>query len=77
VPSAPTGAPLAAGSGSSTFTVGAIQRWNVTDLANPTTLGPPLNDDNGAIAAVAFSPDGRLLAAGNCNYWVDLWDVAL
>lgn len=71
----PSGRTLAAGSGSPTFTAGAIQLWNVTDLARPAALGDPLNDDGGAIAAVAFSPDGRMLAGGNGNSLVDLWSV--
>ena len=71
----PSGRALAAGSGSATFTAGAIQLWSVADLAHPIALGNPLNDDNGAVAAVAFSPDGRILAGANGNYWVDLWDV--
>jgi WD40 repeat protein len=71
----PSGRTLAAGSGSPTFTDGAIQLWNVADLAHPTALGNPLNDDDAAVAAVAFSPDGRVLAGGNGNSRVDLWDV--
>ena len=71
----PSGRTLAAGSGSPTFADGAIQLWNVADLAHPTALGNPLNDDDGAVAAVAFSPDGRVLAGGNGNSRVDLWDV--
>jgi WD40 repeat protein len=71
----PSGHTLAAGSGSPTFTAGAIQRWDVADLSHPTALGSPLNDDGGAIAAVAFSPDGLVLAGGNGNSRVDLWDV--
>jgi WD40 repeat protein len=71
----PNGRTLAAGSGLPTFTAGAIQQWNVTDPAHLITLGKPLNDDGGAVAAVAFSPDGRILAGGNGNGWVDLWSV--
>jgi serine/threonine protein kinase len=71
----PSGRTLAAGSGSPTFTVGAIRLWNVTDLARPIALGSPLDDGGGAVAAVAFSPDGRVLAGGNGNSRVDLWDV--
>jgi WD40 repeat protein len=71
----PNGRTLAAGSGSPTFTTGAIQQWNVTDPAHLITLGKPLNDDDGAVAAVAFSPDGRILAGGNGDGWVDLWGV--
>jgi hypothetical protein len=63
----PNGHTLASGSGAPTFTAGAIQLWNVTDLTHPTTLGKPLNDYDGAVAAVAFSPDGRILAGGNGN----------
>jgi WD40 repeat protein len=60
----PNGRTLAVGSGSPTFTAGRpIQRWNVNDLTHPAALGSPLNDDGGAVAAVAFSPDGRVLSA--------------
>jgi WD40 repeat protein len=75
VPFSPSGRTLAAGSDLATFAAGAIQLWNVADLAHPTALGNPLNDDDSAVAAVAFSPDGRVLAAGNGNSRVDLWDV--
>jgi WD40 repeat protein len=72
----PSGHTLAAGSGSPTFTAGAIQLWNVADPARPAALGNPLNDDDGAIAAVAFSPGGRVLAGGNGNSRVDLWGIS-
>jgi WD40 repeat protein len=54
--------------------VGAVHLW---DVATHKPLGPPLTSTTlGAVNNVAFSPDGRTLAAGDLFGAVHLWDVA-
>src|ERR1039457_4820121 len=72
----PDGQSLAAGSGWSVATQyssssrGAIALWDITDLAHPVqtstrTFGnTAYRGANAEVSAVAFSPDGRLAAAG-------------
>ena len=62
--------------------IGNIQMWDVTDLADPTALGPAITTA-GEVSSVAFSPDGRILAsASDGTYYrpgagtIQLWDVA-
>ena len=74
----PRGRVLASGS-----TDGTVQLWDVADLARPALLGQPLMAAS-PISSVAFSPDGRTLAASS-NYSdgldgtapgaIQLWDV--
>ena len=50
-----------------------MQLWNV---ATQKPLGPPLTATIGAIASVAISPNGTMLAAGGDAGRVQLWNVA-
>jgi WD40 repeat protein len=52
---------------------GTVRLWNVSDRAHPTPLGQPLGSSTNPIRAVAFSPDGRTLAAAGTG--VQLWNV--
>jgi WD40 repeat protein len=65
-----------------------VRLWNVTDPAHPTALSPPLfrdiNDrlDTHVATTVAFTPDGRTLAAswttagGDAGNFIALWGLA-
>jgi WD40 repeat protein len=76
----PDGATLAAGSAD-----GAVRLWNVTPGRQPATAPATapiatlpiatLRGPGGYVQAVAFSPDGRLLAAGTAGHAVRLWNV--
>ncbi|HEV3292117.1 MAG TPA: AAA family ATPase, partial [Streptosporangiaceae bacterium] len=66
----PDGRTLVAAGSANTNGVGAIWLWDVRSPAHPRTLGQPLSpngqslgqDDSSDANAVAFSPDGRVLA---------------
>ena len=66
-----------------------VRLWNVADPARPQPLGPPLSGGTaaidrerpvaaGAVAvdSVSFSQDGRMLASGDWDGTVRLWNVA-
>ena len=77
----PDGETLAIGTGSSGSNggdTGTVQLW---DVATGEQIGSPHTDDTGPVHSVAFSPDGKTLAAGtegNIPYagTVQLWNVA-
>ncbi|MEI4927299.1 hypothetical protein Q8G50_32805, partial [Klebsiella pneumoniae] len=56
----PDGTRLAAGS-----LDGTLRVWMVASGALTLTLTLPAGDTNGSVTAVAFSPDGATLVAGN------------
>jgi WD40 repeat protein len=74
----PDGRTLAAGSADD-----KVWLWNTSNPARPKPLGQlftapaaqPLNLTSGGVASVAFSPDGRTLAAGSAADKVWLWNV--
>jgi Tol biopolymer transport system component len=76
----PDGKILVAGTGSATPTgYGKVWLWNLADPARPAPLGRPLTGTTGpgiTVTAVAFSSDGKTLAAGSDNSTVSLWSLA-
>ena len=66
----PDGRTLASGSTDHT-----VRLWNVTNRAQPTSLGPPLTGHTDTVYAVAFSRDGSTLATGSTDKTVRLWNV--
>ncbi len=46
------------------------------DTASLKPLGPPLQDHEGPVTGVAFSPDGHNLASMSIDGTIKLWDVA-
>ena len=55
---------------------GVVQLWQTTDPRHPTLLSRPLAGFSKYVATVAFSPDGRTLAAGSYDGTIRLWNVA-
>ena len=51
--------------------------WSVADPGRPTPLGPPLTGPSSYVYSVAFSPDGKTLAAGVTDGTVWLWNLAV
>src|SRR5207342_3467464 len=49
-----------------------IRLWDATDLS---PIGPPLRRTGGEVKDLAFSPDGRTLAAVSLEGEATIWDV--
>ena len=54
---------------------GVVLLWNVANPARATPRGDPLTGHEGAVDAVAISPDGRTLAYGGTDRKIHLLDV--
>jgi WD40 repeat protein len=53
----------------------AVQLIDISDPARPVPIGDPLTGHTNALGAIAFSPDGRILATGAADRNINLWDV--
>jgi WD40 repeat protein len=49
--------------------------WDVSDPAHPPPLGEQMTGGNAAVASVAFSPGGRMLASGSADRATRLWNL--
>jgi WD40 repeat protein len=53
-----------------------VQLWDLTDRQHPFRIGSGLTGSWRAVFTVAFSPDGRVLAAGDRAGAVTVWDLS-
>jgi WD40 repeat protein len=55
---------------------GAVLLWDMTNQYKPSRFGRALEGPKDYVYSVAFSPDGRSLAAGNAKGTVQLWNIS-
>jgi WD40 repeat protein len=60
----------------STFAIGGDRSVALRDVAREEFIGDSLPGESGSALNLVFSPDGRLLAAGDNDATVHIWDVA-
>ena len=53
-----------------------MRLWSLADPAAPTPVGVPLTGHDGRVRAVAFAPDGSLLASASLDGTGRLWSLA-
>ncbi|MTK05171.1 AAA family ATPase [Micromonospora sp. CP22] len=53
-----------------------LERWDVSDYGHPRRLDPLPTGDAGRLSALAFRPDGQLLAAAAVDGSVRTWDFS-
>lgn len=75
----PDGRFLAVGSGTNAMKPlgdekAAVQLWEISDPAHPQQVGQPLRTTENSVSALAFSPDGQLLAVAGTES-ASLWNV--
>jgi WD40 repeat protein len=54
----------------------SVRLWNVTDPGHPKAVGAPLFGHTSNVLAMAFSPDGNVLATASVDYSLRLWNVS-
>ncbi|MEV6071915.1 hypothetical protein AB0L82_35700 [Nocardia sp. NPDC052001] len=52
----------------------SLQAWDIHDLANPRTLGDPINTHGLTVQTLAISPDDSLLVTSSADSTVRVWD---